>query len=392
MISVQDAIDTILNNVRTLGTVNIPLSEALGHTIAEEIPSPINMPPFDNSAMDGYAINEWDSNNYTIIGEIQAGVDASQMILQSGEAVRIFTGAMVPSSATIVVKQEITHREGNSLDILESIRVSENIRIEGEQIRKDAIALASGTTLNAAGIGYLAMLGIAEIKVYRKPIIKLLVTGDELVDAGNSLKPGQIYESNSITLISALKEFGCDAEAVRVEDDYQATFIKVQALLLECDLLLTSGGISVGDYDFVGKAMMENGVTSHFYKVKQRPGKPLLYGSTETCQVFALPGNPASALSCTYLYVLPAIRKMMGAKNYSLEKRSAQIHTGYSKKAGLTHFLKGHISGNEVRSLEHQSSSMLDSFAAANCLIQIPADSCEIDAGSEVTVYVLPKS
>lgn len=390
MISVQNALDTILKNVQALDALTIPLSDALGYTLSEDILSPIDMPPFDNSAMDGYAINEWNDTKYAITGEIQAGADASQTVLQSGEAVRIFTGAMVPSSATTVVKQEITVRNSDSLNIIESFKSGGNIRKRGEQIQTGALALKAGTTLNAAGIGYLGMLGVSTVEVYRKPIIKLLVTGNELVDAGNSLEPGQIYESNAITLISALKELGCDAEAVRVADDYQATFEKVKSLLTECDLLLTSGGISVGDYDFVGKAMEENGVTSQFYKVKQKPGKPLFYGSTDSCQVFSLPGNPASALTCTYIYVFPAIRKMMGAELLHLEKRCVKLQNAYSKNVGLTHFLKGLTSDDKVASLEHQSSSMLDSFAAANCLIHIPEEATNLPAESEVTVYLLP--
>ncbi|GAB5417700.1 MAG: hypothetical protein Crog4KO_26860 [Crocinitomicaceae bacterium] len=390
MISVQDALNSILNHVPKLSVVTLPLSQSLGHTLAVDVHSPIHMPPFDNSAMDGYAIHEWSDSKYSVVGEIQAGVDASKTALSQGEAVRIFTGAMVPSSATTVVKQEITKREGDSVVILEAFKSGGNIRREGEQIKKGSLALPAGATLDAASIGYLAMLGIDEVSVYRNPIVKVLITGDELVAAGTSLKPGQIYESNAVTLISALNELGCDASSVRVQDDYQATFETVGRLLQECDLLLTSGGISVGDYDFVGKAMQENGVDSHFYKVKQKPGKPLYYGSTNSCQVFALPGNPASALTCAYIYVLPAIRKMMGAKNLHLEERKLLLQNDYSKNAGLTHFLKGASEGNEVRSLEHQSSSMLDSFAAANCLIIIPEDATQLNAGDFVSVYMLP--
>ncbi len=390
MISVQDALNTILNNVPKLHATPMPLSESLGHTLAVDVLSPIHMPPFDNSAMDGYAIHEWNQSEYSVIGEIQAGVDASKVFLKPGEAVRIFTGAMVPSSATTVVKQEITERNEGSVSILEAFKSGGNIRKEGEQIQKGALALAAGSTLDAASIGYLAMLGIDTVSVYRKPIIKVLITGDELVTAGAPLHPGQIYESNAITLISALQELGCDATSVRVQDDYQATFETVGKLLQACDLLLTSGGISVGDYDFVGKALQENGVDTNFYKVKQKPGKPLYYGSTDACQVFALPGNPASALTCTYVYVLPAIRKMMGAKNLHLEQRKLALHNDYSKKPGLTHFLKGAATGHEVRSLEHQSSSMLNSFAAANCLIVIPEDAAQLNTGTLVSVYILP--
>ena len=390
MISVQDALDTIFQHVKQLDTTTLPLHEAMGHTLSEAVLSPIHMPPFDNSAMDGYALHEWEASEYTVIGEIQAGMNVRTTHLNQGEAIRIFTGAMVPSSATTVVKQEDTSRNESSVSIDRPIKTGSNIRKEGEQIQKGAIALAAGTTLDAAGIGFLAMLGIETVPVYRKPKIKILITGDELVSPGKPLQPGQIYESNAITLISALNELGCDASAVRVKDDYQATFLAIKELLQTCDLLLSSGGISVGDYDFVGKAMRENGVQSHFYKVKQKPGKPLYYGSTDSCQIFALPGNPASALTCTYIYVLPAIRKMMGASRLSLEQRTITFQNEYTKRAGLTHFLKGKISGEHVSLLNHQSSSMLNSFAQANCLIVVPETTESLANGDAVTVYMLP--
>lgn len=390
MINVDEAIKRILETNSPLDVKTVPLSEAPGFTLAEDVLSPIQMPPFDNSAMDGYAIADWDESVYSVKGEIQAGADASNVYLNPGEAVRIFTGAMVPKSATSVVKQEIVSRQGDKIEITETYPKGGNIRLQGEQIKEEALALESGTSLTAAAIGFLGMLGISEVKVHRKPVVRLLITGNELVEPGQPLKPGQIYESNAVTLISALREFGCDAQTIRVQDNYEDTFRTIKDLLDNCDLLLSSGGISVGDYDFVGKALVENGVRSEFYKVKQKPGKPLFYGITPHCKVFALPGNPASALTCFYLYVLPAIQKMMGASDFGLEKREVKLRNDYKKRAGLTHFLKGFVTGNEVTLLEHQSSSMLNSFAAANCLIRIDENDSDIPAESFVTVHMLP--
>ncbi|MDB3906332.1 molybdopterin molybdotransferase MoeA [Crocinitomicaceae bacterium] len=390
MISANKAIERILETTSTLETIEIPLPKALGHTLSEDALSSIDMPPFDNSAMDGYAINAWESNTYTVVSEIRAGANATDILLNPGEAARIFTGAMVPESCTAVVKQEITTRNGNSVAITEAFKSGGNIRKRAEQIETGAIALTTGTFLNAAAIGFLQMLGITSVKVYRKPTIKLLITGDELVAAGKTLEPGQIYESNGITIISALRELGFDAASVRVNDDYQSTVAKVKELLLECDVLITSGGISVGDYDFVGKAMEQNGVRTSFYKVKQKPGKPLFYGFNNTCHVFALPGNPASALTCTYLYVYPALQKMIGSNDPHLEMRSLQLANSYSKKPGLTHHLKGRITGNLVESLENQSSSMLNSFALSDCLIVVPEETEHLEPGDSVSVYILP--
>ncbi|XOV69269.1 MAG: gephyrin-like molybdotransferase Glp [Fluviicola sp.] len=391
MISVNEALQRILKSNSALKAVDIQLSEALGYVLAEDVRPPIDMPPFDNSAMDGYAIHEWESNEYTVVAEIQAGMNATEVVLLPGEAVRIFTGAMVPASATTVVKQEITFREGKTVKITDDFKSGGNIRKKAEQIQSGAIALKKGTKLNAAAIGFLGMLGIVEVKVHRKPVIKLLITGNELVAAENELQPGQIYESNAITIISALRELGFDASAVRVSDDLKATTKIVGELLQACDVLLTSGGISVGDYDFVGKAMEENGVQTSFYKVKQKPGKPLLYGYNDTCHVFALPGNPASALTCTYIYVYPALQKMLGSSSTSLEMRKLPMLNSYSKRSGLTHFLKGRVDDNGVSSLEHQSSSMLNSFATSNCLIVVPEEVEQLGPGELVSIYILPE-
>jgi molybdopterin molybdotransferase len=391
MISVNEALQRILKSISALEARDIQLSEALGYVLAEDVLSPIDMPPFDNSAMDGYAIHEWESNEYTVVSEIQAGMNATEVVLLPGEAARIFTGAMVPASATTVIKQEITSRSENQVSIMETFKSGGNIRKKAEQIQNGVIALKKGTKLNAAAIGFLGMLGIVEVKVHRKPVIKLLITGNELVEAGSTLEPGQIYESNAITIISALRELGFDATAVRVSDDQEATTKIVGELLQECDVLLTSGGISVGDYDFVGKAMEENGVQTSFYKVKQKPGKPLFYGYNDTCHVFALPGNPASALTCTYIYVYPALQKMLGSPATRLEMRRLPMLNSYSKRSGLTHFLKGRVDDNGVSSLEHQSSSMLNSYATSNCLIVVSEEVEQLEPGDLVSVYILPK-
>ena len=389
MIHVDDALERILNSVSSTEKISIELSKARGFVLAEDLASPIHMPPFDQSAMDGYAIHETNSDSYQIIDEIQAGDDASSVELKPGEAIRIFTGAMVPSSATTVVKQEITSRQGDQLSFTEPFPSGANIRSAGEQIRKGDLALAAGTLLNPASIGFLAMLGIEKVQVYRKPKIALLITGNELIPAGNTLKPGQIYESNSATLLAALDELNIPATVARVEDSYEKTSQKIQSLLQACDVLISTGGISVGDYDFVGKALLENGVSEIFYKVRHKPGKPLFYGTSDSCKVFALPGNPASALAVLYLYVFPALQKMMGDQNPGLEKRTARLNQAYSKTGSMTHFLKGFADQEGVSILEGQSSAMLNSFALSNCLIRMDEGKENWIAGDLVTIFML---
>lgn len=387
MISFEEAQLLVFEHCLPLQTVTLPLSQALGHALAEDVVSPIDMPPFDQSAMDGYATRRGPGSTYSVIDEIQAGKDASNTVLQPGEAVRIFTGAMVPESADTVVRQEITSREGTILTLLEPYQDGLNIRYTGEQIRKGNVAVNAGFVLNAAAIGFLAMVGITEVVVYRKPEIRILITGDELVAPGQPLPKGKIYESNAITLLTALQSNGFAAELLRIADDYPTTFETVKALLKSADVVISTGGISVGDYDFMGKALRENGVTEHFYKVKQKPGKPLFFGTTDRCKVFALPGNPAAALTSTYLYVLPALKKMLGHSHFLPETRQLALNNSYTKGAGLTHLLKGRIDGNSVTLLDHQSSAMLDSFARANAIVRLDEDQEEWNVGDLVTTY-----
>lgn len=390
MIAVSEALKLISYAVSPLESETKILDKALGYSISENIHAGINMPPFDQSAMDGYALNGSDLNKFKIIGEIKAGDDASQIHLQKGEAVRIFTGAMVPKTATTVVKQEITERKGDEVFILESYQSGANIRYAAEQIKMGDLALEKGTKLNAAAIGFLAMLGIESVQVFRKPKIAVLITGNELVSSGKKLAPGQIYESNSATLIAALRQINLDAEVVTVNDNYKATRDVIGKLIKGCDILITSGGISVGDYDFVGKALRENGIQEEFYKVKQKPGKPLFFGTSERCKVFALPGNPASALTGLYLYVFPAIFKMMGRESNGLNRRMLKLNQAYSKTATMTHFLKGFAHDTTVDILENQSSAMLNSFAAANCLIQLEEGRENWRTGDLITAISLP--
>ena len=295
MISVAKAIEIVINNSSSMvDSKTVQLTDSLGYTLSENILSPIHMPPFRQSAMDGYALNIANSNSYRLIGEIKAG-DNNNPKLNAGEAVRIFTGAAVPDTANAVVMQEKASKQNNTLILKSPIKLNENIRPLGEQVHQGQIALNKGTKITAAGIAYLASLGITEVKVSTKPTIAIMVTGNELAEPGCNLKYGQIYESNAIMLKVALKKHGYDDVSIhKVDDDYQKTENLLNETISKHDVVLVSGGISVGDYDFVGKALNELDVEQLFYKVKQKPGKPLFFGRNKDTYVFALPGNPAS--------------------------------------------------------------------------------------------------
>jgi len=308
MISVEKAIKVVENHTSpTQSSVLIELSESVGHVLYNDIIAPINMPPFRQSAMDGYALNIHEASTYNIVGEVKAG-DNHHPKLNSGEAVRIFTGAPVPDSANAVIMQERVRVNSTLLTLESTASFQENIRPLGEQVSKGQIALKKGTHLSPAGVAFLRSLGLTEIRVYKKPSIAIVVTGNELAEAGQPLSHGQIYESNASMLQAALKNLGyLNIRVYKVADNYTETLNVLDQVINANDVVLVSGGISVGDYDFVGSTLQELNVEQLFYKVKQKPGKPLFFGKKEEKIIFALPGNPAAALSCFYIYVQAAL-------------------------------------------------------------------------------------
>jgi molybdopterin molybdotransferase len=391
MISVEQATQIISeNSQQTDKSIDINLIDALSFVLFQDVLSTINMPPFRQSAMDGYAINLYDAKTYTLIGEVKAG-DGHQLHLKPGDAVRIFTGAPVPDSANAVVMQEKISSQNHTLIIDSNITINENIRPLGEQVLEGQVALKKGVKLTAAAIAYLTTLGITQVKVYKKPSIAIVVTGNELVQAGQPLQYGQIYESNAIMLISALKQAGyTDVSTYSVSDHYEKTLQVLKEVIHENDIVLVSGGISVGDYDFVGKALKELGVVEHFYKVNQKPGKPLFFGKKDDKIIFALPGNPAASLSCFYIYVIAAIEKLSGNLNFKIKRVKAVSKSEFIKKGERAQFLKAIYKDGKVEILEGQNSSMLHTFALANALVYLADTDESVKINDEVEVILLP--
>ncbi|MGB0896628.1 MAG: gephyrin-like molybdotransferase Glp [Flavobacteriaceae bacterium] len=391
MIGVTEALELISSTAITQHTKQIKLSKALNMVLANDVVSPINMPPFRQSAMDGYAIHLCNTTAYTLIDEIKAG-DNLNPELNCGEAVRIFTGAPVPDTATAVVMQEHITTNGNSINLQKLVVAHDNIRPKGEQIKQGDVALKKGTKLNPAGIGYLATLGITTVEIFQQPKITIVVTGNELTPPGEQLHYGQIYESNSVMLFNAIKNLGYDNIAIQqVNDDYHTTKTIIDTAIKTNDIVLLTGGISVGDYDFVGKALHDLQVDTVFYKVKQKPGKPLFFGTKHSTPVFALPGNPAAALTCFYIYVYPILLQMAGEVNSELPKTTATSVSTFEKKGGRAQFLKAIETNGEVTILEGQSSAMLHTFALANALVLVPEEQQNINIGDLVQVIRLPQ-
>ena len=391
MITVEQAIHIVDSNSRRLNKKKrVSLSEATGYVLAEDVISPIHMPPFRQSAMDGYAVRIHDSEYYHVKGELQAG-DGQDVTLQQGDAVRIFTGAPVPNDANAVVIQEKTTIKEQELEVHDEVRLQSNIRPKGEQIQKGENALTKGTVLNPAAIGYLTTLGITEVSVYTKPSIGIIATGNELAEAGNELKHGQIYESNSLMLLTALASLGYqDNEIYKVPDNFNATRNILEEVITAKDLVLITGGISVGDYDFVGKAIKELEVEQLFYKVKQKPGKPLFFGKKKDTYVFALPGNPAAALSCFYVYVKRCLKLLSGGKDAGPLSVNAVSLSAFNSKGDRAQFLKAFVNKGEVKILEGQSSAMLNTFAVANALLYLPETTKNIQVGDSVPLILIP--
>jgi len=390
MVSVEEAISKVTAYFFKSSPITKSIHDSLGYVLAADVFSNIDMPPFPQSAMDGYALCIHKSLKYTIVGEVKAG-DSKIFELQEGEAVRIFTGAAVPQSANAVMMQEKTSIENSELVLEEVPKPQQNIRPQAEQIRTGQLAIAKGRKLSPSALSFLATVGVLEVSVYPKPKVGIVVTGSELVQVGKPLAYGEIYESNSILLANTLKSEGIiDYTIYRVTDVYENTKNLLEKVTSENDFVLVSGGISVGDYDFVGKALRELGTQEIFYKVKQKPGKPLFFGKCTDCFVFALPGNPASALTCFYMYGLPMLRYFLGIEKPFLNRAYKKIAHDYTVKGIRAQFLKAIVTDDEVEILSQQSSAMIAGFINANAYVFVPEYSTEINKETLVEVILLP--
>jgi molybdopterin molybdotransferase len=391
MISVKQAKQIIIEAALPKKSVLLPLSEAFGLITSKPIIATTDIPNFAQSSMDGYALKYEDKGILLkVIGEMAAGT-SEQIKISKGEATRIFTGAPLPLDADTVVMQEKIHFENNLLIVQdENLKQGSNVRSKGAEVKQGDIAMVSGTYLSAAAIGFLAGIGCMEVSVYAPPKVAIILTGNELQKPGIPLEFGQVYEANSFQLKAALNKIGIKNSMVLTAEDDPEELRKVLQNALETnDVVLLNGGVSVGDYDFVTQAAQLCGVEEKFHKIKQKPGKPLFFGTKEDKLVFGLPGNPSSSLTCFYEYVLPALESSMGLHS-SLVEITASVTHDYPKPAGLTHFLKAFYSNGKVTPLHAQESFRLHSFAQANCFIILPEESIGCIAGAIVTVHLLP--
>jgi molybdopterin molybdotransferase len=393
MISITDAKKIIEENSLTAAPVIVPLDAACGLVLAEDLFAGIDVPSFTQSSMDGYAFlyGGWEKGKRLhLSGEMAAGSNLVSKI-SPGEAVRIFTGAAVPQGADTVLMQEKSKLENGELVVEDDkLQAGENVRLKGAEIQKGSLALSKGSLLTPAAIGYLAGLGSGEVPVYPKPVISIIVTGNELQTPGQSLQYGQVYEVNSFSLAAALQQFGIgELNKYYCNDNLDMLTAILEQALSQSDLVLLTGGVSVGDYDFTIKAAEQCGVETLFHKIKQRPGKPIFFGKKQRKLVFGLPGNPASVLTCFYLYVIPVIERFMGKKS-PLKMVTAVSGSMVKKPTGITWFLKGYYEAGIAKTLDAQESYRLSSFARANCLIQLGEDLTVCNPGDPVDIHLLP--
>jgi molybdopterin molybdotransferase len=392
MIAVQEAKHIIRTHTVALPPVYLPLQQAAGKVLATDVHAMTDIPAYDQSAMDGYALSfeGWQHHKTLHVkGEVPAGSSIPQSV-SDHQAIRIFTGAPVPAGANTVVMQEKIQVEDGQLHILdEQLKAGHNVRLKGSEIKAGEMALPKGTRLTPAAIGFLATTGIAEVMVYPSPVVSIIVTGDELQQPGEPLSHGQVYECNSFSLRAVLQQLGViDIRLYKVRDDSSAVKDVLSQALQISDVVLLTGGVSVGNYDFVPEAAAACGVTKLFHKIKQRPGKPLFAGIKESKMVFGLPGNPSSVLTCFYEFVIPALEQITQHKHL-LKIVQAPIAKDYNKTAALTFFLKGYYNGQNATPLEAQESYRLRSFAMANCLLCLPEEKMEFKQGDMIEVHLL---
>lgn len=372
MVTVQEAKKLIHENCGSSKVEEISLIKSCGFILAEEVYAPIDTPPFDQSAMDGYAFSfdDWDKHaDLKVTGEVQAG-NYLLLELMPNQAVRIFTGAALPKGTDTVVMQEKVVLKDNHIHIEDDkIIKGSNVRLRASQTRKDAVVLNKNHLLTPASISFLAGIGIEKVKIFSQPTVSIIVTGKELIKPGQAIEEGKIYESNSFGLIAALEQLNIKPVSVDLVDDDEEQIRKIISNRLQSEILILTGGVSVGDYDFVSSALEKCGVKKIFHKVKQKPGKPFYFGKFKDTLVFGLPGNPASVLTCFYEYVVNAVSSFTQKEYY--EKLMLPLVNSYTKRPGLTYFLKGISNSENVTILQHQESYMMDSYAQANCLIEL---------------------
>ncbi len=400
MVSVAEALRLVLEDLPVVGCERVVLSAARGRVLGEPVLATADIPPFRNSAMDGYAVRSEDlrgaSERDPVVLRVVETVPAGAVPVRSvtsGTAIRLMTGSPVPEGADAVVRLEDARDEESAVRVAQPVAPGANIRAPGEDLQRGETVLPAGRVLRPADIGLLASLGMPIVTVRKRPRVAVVATGDELVDVGEPLAPGKIRDANTYTLAAAIAEAGGEPLQLGIVRDRPEAIRAVLRQALEADMVVTSGGVSVGKFDFVREVHRALGVREKFWGVAQKPGKPLSYGVCGRTPVFGLPGNPVSALVCFYLYVLPALRKQAGAERLFLPAAEAVAAEDISKARDLVEFVRCCLEGEpghyQVRPTGAQSSGVLRSMSLGEALVVGPAGAAVLPAGSRVRILLL---
>lgn len=397
-IELEEARALMAESVRPLGVEQISRQEALGRTLAEDVTAPLDQPPFDRSPLDGYALRSADLTGASpehpvslrVVETVYAGGVPSR-VLGPGEAIRIMTGAMLPRGCDCVLQHERTDNGLEQVQIYAALSPHDNYCDRGEDYRTGEVLLPAGTVVDAAAVGVLASAGLSSVPVRRRPVVRVLSTGDEVVSPDlHPLPAGKIYGSNQELLTARLRELGVsDVKGLLIGDDPREVADTMAQLLGECDLLITTGGVSAGDKDIFHEALPLLGAERVFWKVNLKPGTPAMYSLWQGQPILSLSGNPFAAAATFELLARPLLAALTGESRFSLRSRTAVVEGSFPKASPGRRFLRGFYQEGRVSLTGKNDSGMLASLVGCNCLVDLPAGSPPVQEGQTVTVLLL---
>ncbi|MDP8952910.1 MAG: molybdopterin molybdotransferase MoeA, partial [Actinomycetota bacterium] len=397
LIDHYEAVRLVLESTPRSQVVRVPLMESRGLALAEDVRARFDSPPFDNSAVDGYALRSADAEAgrvFRVVDEAPAGRPARKSVGE-GEAVKIFTGGVIPDGADAVAMVENTSGWGEEFELKKAAAPGNNLRLAGEDVREGDVILRSGTEIGAPEIALAATQGYGELPVYRRPRVVVLSTGSELVEPGTRpLAPGEIFDSNSFALLAQAREAGADARRVTAaSDDAEVLRAAMEEALASADVVVTSGGVSVGQRDLVKGTLLDLGVEQVFWGIKLKPGKPVFFGTREDARFFGLPGNPVSAMVCFELFVRPALMRMMGREDHHRPRIKVYFDQDVQNRFGRMHAMRVNLTRTEkgwrADSVGAQGSGLVSSLTKADALALVGPESEGVRAGDSVEAIVL---
>lgn len=397
-VELEEACALMTGSVRALGVEQVSRQSALGRTLAEDVAAPLDQPPFDRSPLDGYALRSADTAGASpghpvslqVVETVYAGGVPSR-VLGPGEAIRIMTGAMLPRGCDCVLQHERTDNGLEQVQIYAALSPHDNYCNRGEDYRTGEVLLPAGTVVDAAAVGVLASAGLSSVPVRRRPVVRVLSTGDEVVSPDlHPLPAGKIYGSNQELLTARLRELGVsDVKGLLIGDDPREVADAMAQLLGECDLLITTGGVSAGDKDIFHEALPLLGAERVFWKVNLKPGTPAMYSLWQGQPILSLSGNPFAAAATFELLARPLLAALTGESRFSLRSRTAVVEGSFPKASPGRRFLRGFYQEGRVSLTGKNDSGMLASLVGCNCLVDLPAGSPPVQEGQTVTVLLL---